>query len=371
MYHENLDITCLPNYLVEVGGIVLPTLTESPQYVQTSLAGAICLGLQSGRFMPKTQCSCLNLLLTYTSGCQASCSYCGLARNRKESNGKTFIRVKWPCYSLEEILLQESKKGHPFKRVCVSMITHAHAVDDTCYIVRRVSNSTKLPVSGLLAPTVMSGRKDLQRMRNAGMERVGIAIDGATEELFVRHRGKGVGGPHQWDLFWKTLAEAITVFGEYMAGVHLIVGLGETEEEMVNTISRAYGMGAMTHLFSFFPEAGSLLQDSPQPDLGHYRRVQMARYLINEGIIDVRDMHFSPAGQIVDFGIDIMPYVHKGEAFMTSGCPGKDGQVACNRPFGNERASEPMRNYPFLPDTQDIGIIIPQIWDGVKRNDGY
>ncbi|MCX6557124.1 MAG: hypothetical protein NTW95_06795, partial [Candidatus Aminicenantes bacterium] len=52
-----------------------------------------------------------------------------------------------------------------------------------------------------------------------------------------------------------------------------------------------------------------------------------------------------------------------GEAFMTSGCPDQDGQVACNRPFGNERASEPMRNYPFQPGPEDIERILPQIWD--------
>jgi biotin synthase len=158
----------------------------------------------------------------------------------------------------------------------------------------------------------------------------------------------------------------VEIFGAYQTGVHLIVGLGETEEDMVNAISKAYRMGALTHLFSFFPESGSLMQNNPQPPLGQYRRVQLARYLINEGIIDINDMQFSPEGQIVDFGLDIVPYIENGEAFMTSGCPGEDGQVACNRPFGNERASEPMRNYPFLPGSEDIGIILPQIWDEVK-----
>jgi biotin synthase len=138
---------------------------------------------------------------------------------------------------------------------------------------------------------------------------------------------------------------------------------------MVEVISRAYNLGAMTHLFSFFPEEGSLMQNNPQPDLGSYRRIQLARYFINEGIIDIQDFKFSPTGKIVDFGLDIMPYVQLGEAFMTSGCPDKDGKVACNRPFGNERASEPMRNYPFMPDSRDIDIILPQIWEGVADCD--
>jgi biotin synthase len=336
---------------------------ESPQFVQTSLAGAISLGLEPGRFMPKVRCTCLNLLLTYTGGCRAACSYCGLAHNRRADKSSTFIRVRWPTYPLEEILERVRGGRHPFKRVCVSMITRDHAVDDACAVISRVRESSGLPVSGLLAPTVMGGKNDLQKIRSAGADRVAIAIDAATEGLFDRHRGAGVGGPHRWDLFWAYLADSAEVFGLYKVGVHLIAGLGETEEQLVHAISRAYRMGAMTHLFSFFPEDGSLLQNRPQPPLGKYRRIQLARYLINEGIADGNPIRFSPAGQIIDFGLNIEPFIRTGEAFMTSGCPDREGRVACNRPFGNERASEPMRNYPYRPGPEDIEKILHQIWD--------
>lgn len=343
----------------------MQSVMESPQYVQTSLAGAICLGLERGRFMPRAQCTCLNLLLTYSDGCKASCSYCGLAHNRKEDSSQTFIRVKWPCYSLDEILTRMRNNDHPFKRICVSMITHNRATKDTVAIVRRLGDNTDLPVSGLLAPTVMKGKEDLQVLKEAGVERVGIAIDAAGEDLFIRHRGAGVGGPHRWSRFWDSVADAVEIYGQYMVGIHLIVGLGESEESMVRAIYRAYRMGALTHLFSFFPEVGSLMQDKPQPPLDMYRRVQIARYLINQGLIDINDITFSARGQILDYGMDITPIILEGTAFMTSGCPGADGQVACNRPFGNERASEPMRNYPFPPSDSDIDIIRKQIWIGV------
>ena len=341
----------------------MPSDRESPQFVQTSLAGAISLGLEPGRFMPNIKCTCLNLLLTYDGGCRAACSYCGLARSSRADGSKTFIRVKWPAYPLTDILERIGGGRHLFKRAGVSMITHDHALEDACAIIRQVRESVGLPVSGLLSPTVMEGKNDLQKIRSAGADRVGIAIDAATEELFARHRGAGVGGPHRWDLFWGCVADSVEVFGRYKAGVHLIAGLGETEEQMVHAISRAYRMGAMTHLFSFFPEGGSILQNRPQPPLGKYRRIQLARYLINEGITDIHNILFSHEGRIIDFGLDIELYLQKGEAFMTSGCPDQDGQVACNRPFGNERASEPMRNYPFQPGPEDIERILPQIWD--------
>jgi biotin synthase len=137
--------------------------------------------------------------------------------------------------------------------------------------------------------------------------------------------------------------------------------LGETEEQMVAFIDRANKINVATHLFSFFPESGSILESHPQPPLEQYRRIQLARYLINENIVSLDSMHFSPSGEVVDFGIEIDPYIELGLPFMTSGCPGNDGMLACNRPFGNERASEPMRNYPFLPEQEDIEIIRNQL----------
>lgn len=323
------------------------------------------MGLERGRYLKRTECTCLNLLLTYNSGCKASCSYCGLSHQRDEDAAPTFIRVKWPTYEMA-IIFEALEHRNPFKRACVSMITHARAVEDTCTIISRLRARTDLPVSGLLDPTVMH-HNDMQAIKDAGADRVGIAIDAVTPELFDRHRGHGVEGPHRWDRYWQAVEESVRVFGRYRTGVHLIVGLGETEQEMINVIDKAYKMGALTHLFSFFPEAGSLLEKTAQPPLGQYRRVQMARYLINEGIITAQDIEFGSNGEVKDFGIDIEPYINMGVPFMTSGCPDETGRVACNRPFGNERASEPMRNYPYLPDENDLAVINPQLWDGVER----
>jgi biotin synthase len=241
------------------------------------------------------------------------------------------------------------------------MVTHSRALDDACTIIHDLRENTDLPVSGLLSPTVMKGRGDLEKIRNAGADRVGIAIDAVTLELFDKHRAGGVGGPHRWEKYMQSLEDAVNVFGYYKVGVHVIVGLGETEQQTVAFIDRTNEMKVATHLFSFFPESGSILEFHPQPTLKHYRRIQLARYLINENIVSLDSMHFSPSGEIVDFGVEIDPYIELGLPFMTSGCPGNDGLLACNRPFGNERASESMRNHPFPPEQEDIEIIRNQL----------
>jgi biotin synthase len=139
------------------------------------------------------------------------------------------------------------------------------------------------------------------------------------------------------------------------------VGIDESEKDMVKVIQKANDLGAKTHLFSFFPEEGSILKDQLQPSYGNYRRIQLARYIINEGSGSYNNMKFNDNDQLIDFGIDTEEIIKNGEAFMTSGCAGSDGKVACNRPFGNERPSKPIRNFPFLPDDSDIELIKEQL----------
>ena len=337
---------------------------NSPEFVQTSTAAAMTMKLMPGKFHRGARLNALNLLLTYDDGCKAKCSYCGLSNSRViEPENKTFIRVDWPSYSVADIIQRTKEHGQHLHRVCVSMITHAKALDDMCTVMNQFRDQTDLQISGLISPTVIKDKATIEKIKAAGADMVGIAIDACTPELFDDHRGKGVTGPHKWDHYWQVLEWCADVFGRDMVGVHLIVGIGETEQEMIQTIQRADDMGAKTHLFSFFPEDGSKLKDHGQPTYGKYRRVQLARHIINEGLGKASAMKFNEAGQVVDFGVDTTEIINHGEAFMTSGCPGKDGKVACNRPFGNERPSKPIRNYPFLPEDTDIGLIKDQLAD--------
>lgn len=334
---------------------------NSPEAVQTSLAAAITLGLERGRFNEGVRLTGLNLLLTYEDGCKGSCSYCGLSRQR-EAAQKTFIRVKWPTYSLEEVLSHAKEVTGQIRRVCVGMLTHRQCLDDARMVIRRFRAETDLKISALITPTLFKEPGELAALRDAGADRMAVAVDAATPELFERHRGRGIGGPHRWEHYWRVLDWGVAVFGPGMAGVHLVVGLGETEEEMIRTIQSAHDRGSVTHLFSFFPEEGSALADWPQPPLGQYRRVQLARYLIDEGLGHLRDMRFNARGQLTDFGRPVGEIIARGVPFMTSGCPDETGTVACNRPYGNERPSERFRNFPYRPTAEEVVAIEQEIW---------
>jgi len=317
---------------------------ESPEYIQTSLAAAMALGYRPAAFRRDSYTTGLNLLVTYRDGCAARCAYCGLNRQRQvEPEKRTFIRVDWSIYPVDDIIARLNQDGDRLRRVCVGMITHRSAFDDMNTLIRDL------------------GR--LAEIREAGADMVGVAIDAATPELFDRFRGKSIRGPHRWEHYWATLEEAARVFGRYKVGVHLIVGLGETEQEMIATIQRAHDLGAHTHLFSFFPEGGTPMDDHPQPSYGQYRRVQLARYIINQERGRYERMGFNDVGQVVDFGVEIAELIQYGEPFMTSGCPGPNGRVACNRPFGNERPGRPIRNYAFPPEPEDVELVRYQLRD--------
>jgi lipoyl synthase len=336
----------------------------SPLYVQTSLAASLTLGFQPGSFHRNAKLKGLNLLLHYMEGCSGRCHFCGLSRSRREGpRGKTFIRVDWPLYPLEEIV-ERSKTKDQIHRVCISMITHPRALEDTLSIIQRFKKDTNLYISALITPTLIHEKNSLDAMKESGADRVGIAIDAATPDLFDQLRGKKVGGPHRWEHYWDMVEMAAEVFGRYYVGIHLIVGLGETEKEMVGAIQRSQDLGAHTHLFSFFPEKGSPMERFPPPPLDQYRRIQLARWIINEGLGSAGQMRFDETGKLVDFGIDVHPLIAEGEAFMTSGCPGRDGKVACNRPYGNERPSGPIRNFPFRLEAEDIEEIKKQLGMG-------
>lgn len=337
---------------------------ESPRHLRMSLAAAMTLGFKRGRFYRNARLYCINLLLTYADGCLARCAYCGLSSRRPGAyRGKSFIRVSWPTYPLAEIITRMGERKDRIHRICISMVTRKRAVPHTAYVCQRLRAAFDIPVSLLISPTMLD-RQDLIDFKAADADMIGVAIDLATPALFDQYRGRGVGGPHQWDRYWRCLSDAIDIFGEWNAGAHFMVGMGETEQEMAAAIQRVRDLGGRTHLFSFFPEPESAMAHVAPPPLAQYRRIQLARYLIDTQRARAGDFGYGPGGDIVDYGLrrdELNAIIDFGQPFRTSGCEGYNGEVACNRPFANSRPGPDMRNYPFPPGPRDIQRIRQQM----------
>jgi lipoyl synthase len=346
-----------PNYHIKTPAM------RSPEYVQMSTAAAITLGLVAGQ-MHRTACThCLNLLVTYPEGCRANCSYCGLARHREEARDyadRNFIRVDWPTARYDEVIERVKAGGDKgqFERMCISMITHPNSDEDTLVLLRKwVAEVPQVPVSILSNPTTMDYR-DLVTLREEGADIFTVALDAVTPEIFERTRGKTVDSPHTWAKYWQAIEWAAEIFGPEKFGAHLIAGMGETEQEILAVAQRIRDLGGHNHMFAFFPEQGSLMEDWPPVPRDQWRRVQLGRFVIDYAGARIEDMRFNAQGQVVDFGLEreaLEALIASGKPFRTSGCPGKsDEEVsACNRPYGDSSPSD-IRSFPFAPHAADV-----------------
>jgi biotin synthase len=124
-------------------------------------------------------------------------------------------------------------------------------------------------------------------------------------------------------------------------------------------------------MFAFFPERGSLMDHLPPVPRPQWRRVQLARYLIDYRNHRLERMRFDHDGQLADFGLpqdELDAVIDTGVAFRTSGCPGKEAAdvSACDRPYGDSPVRD-IASYPFKLNRQDIRKVRSQLRRGLPK----
>lgn len=337
----------------------------SPDFVRISVAAAIELGLTPGR-INGCSCNCINLLQNYPQGCAANCSYCGLARERPGlAEDNSFIRVDWPLYETDLVVekIAEKESRDTVGRVCIAQVQDHRATDDLIDMACRVHKASPMvPISALVTATLLS-EDDLFRIKDSGVDIIGVGLDAVTEDLFLRTRGRLAKGPHRWDQHWEIVRAARRIYGPMKVNCHLIVGLGETDEEMFDMIYQLKEEQIAGYLFSFNPEPGTEMQDVPRAPLKRWRRIQFVKNLIEEYDLKRNALEFSTEGELVRIDYPQDPArlaLENGTAFMTNGCPDRQGVMACNRPYGSYRPGEDFRDYPFLPDRDELKKIKAQ-----------
>lgn len=330
--------------------------TLIPQSIRVSLGTAIVLSLTHGKInaAPTTA-----YLMTYHEGkCTANCSFCPQARESK-SNTILLSRVTWPAFPTEDVIsaLANAVAQKKIKRICVQALNYPRVFSDLEAIVKRIKNQITVAISVSCQP---KNRKDIETLKIAGTDRIGIALDAATQEVFDKVKGKTVDNWYNWEKQFELFSLAQSVFGKYNVSTHIIVGLGETEKEAVEIIQHCVDLRVLPALFAFTPIRGTVMEHKLPPNLESYRRIQLARHLISMRKITVENISFNGRSEITSFGLP-MEYLKQiiatGVAFHTSGCPD------CNRPYYNERPSGPIYNYPKKLKQEEIKKI--------KLNLGY
>jgi biotin synthase len=331
----------------------------SPDWVRISGASAIALRFRSGRFSRDFAFGGINLLLSYDDGCRSDCSYCGLARTRPGAyEDKSFIRVEWPLVETDELVARLARNEASLTRLCISMVTHPFAYRDTCDITERIRAQVRTPLSILVAPPTLN-RQRLERFKGLGVDMIGFGIDAVTEDLFRRHRTEvpAGGAGLRWDQYWEIVGHARDVFGPWKVNCHTLVGLGETDRDLVDMFLRLREREIWAYLFCFNPEPDSRLADHPKSPLRRWRRIQLVKHLVETEGWDAEHFELDAQGALRAIRGDetvVARAVDSGVPFMTNGCPGDSGEPGCTRPYGSYRPSEPFRDFPFAPDPDDI-----------------
>ncbi len=327
---------------------------DLPHQIRVSLGTAIVLGLLYGKLDAEPTTA---YLMTYKIGkCTANCGFCPQARD-SQSKAEMLSRISWPTFSSADILtaLGKSAKDRKIKRVCIQALNYPGVFLHLQALARGIKEHADIPVSVSCQPLIM---ENIQLLAEAGVNRIGIALDASTKSLFSRVKGSDAGGYYSWDNQISQLKEAVRVFGKGNVSTHLIVGLGETEKEAVQIIQECVDMDVLPALFAFTPVRGTTLEKRPPPLVEKYRRIQLARYLIVKKSVTCKDMRFDDEGKIASFGLDsaeLNRIIESGTPFQTSGCPD------CNRPFYNEKPSGPIYNYPKKLSAHEIELIKQQL----------
>jgi biotin synthase len=272
--------------------------------------------------------------------CAGACLFCAQARD-SSADPKFLSRVVWPAFDLDTVLDRLKSTGEArrtgdvrrtgeIRRICIQTLWDAALMPHLVETVARMRSVTDVPISICMNPTDPSW---LPKLKAAGVDRVGIGLDCATEETFER-----IKPGFNWQQYHQFLDKIVEVFGT--GSVHLIVGLGDSDAALVRKMQEARDHRCYVALFAFTPVRGARLDREP-PDPGRYRALQLARHLVISGRARYEDMTFEDE-RLTGLGVDptaIERALETGTAFRTSGCPD------CNRPLYNERPGGPMYNY--------------------------
>lgn len=264
--------------------------------------------------------------------CRNNCQFCAQSRD-SAAREDLLSRVTWPELPENEAALAIGaafQAGH-LKRACLQVVHNEASWSSSVDALESLTQTSAIPVCISSAiDTIEQARELVSR----GADRICIALDAATKDIFDQVKAG------KWQQRWELLRQ---VAGEMpgRANTHLIVGLGETEEEMIRALSQCMNQGITVGLFAFTPVRGTAWADRQPPSIGQYRRIQIAHFLLGKGYSSTVFQYRN--GILTGINISVNELINMlidGTAFETSGCPD------CNRPYYNERPGRIMYNYP-------------------------
>ena len=310
--------------------------------IKVSIGTAIELGIQNGSLdiIPTTA------YLMIGDKCDNKCAFCSQSIESTARKDK-LSRVIWPEID-EDILIKSlvDYKNTNIKRICLQVMGNSEAVNLAKDFTKKLIKSVNMPIS---VSAKVESEKDIEELLGLGIEKIGLAIDGANDSVYSSVKGGD---------FTKRV-DFIKKMGKSFPGrisTHIIVGLGESHEDIFNLYGDMLKNNITVSLFAFTPVKGTKLEKLNQPLVQDYRRVQLMTYLIKKGYTKE---HFNFVNEeltgINNIDDETKKEIHKGQPFEISGC--KD----CNRPYYNERPGKTIYNYSRKLDEIESEIALLEL----------
>lgn len=253
--------------------------------------------------------------------CVFDCHFCSHAKSSNTEN-KFLSRIIWKEISVNE--LQKLANIKELKRVCLQVVSYPGYREDLLNVLEYIKNfKVSISVRAL-------NFNEVKMYFDKGVDSVGISVDVVNPELFRKIRGGD---------YFKTISLIKESSERYPWKIttHVIVGMGETDKELVEFFYEMKKYKVNVALFALTPIEGTKFENSMPPSKERYRKIQLARYLIFEKDVPFKVFNFNNTGKLENIIYEYSEGL--GKAFLTSGC------TFCTRPFYNENPGDEPFNY--------------------------
>ena len=305
-----------------------------------SYGTAVMMGMKTGNQLVNPTCA----YLLWDRGCKGACSFCHRANGNLSS--KKLSRITWPEYKINDIIDKLNSQKNLFERLCIQTSYNPDMYNELREIIK-----TFLKLDLRLSMTLSPSQADFAlEMIETGVEHIGIGLDAASEDTYLRHKKKC------WKSDFKALNQLIDKAGSKIE-VHMIFGLGDSEETFIKCMEKLTKSGGQISLFALVPVNGGT-----RPSIDSYRKVQAIRYLLQKQAITANDCFFENG---ILKGLqyqkaDFINMLDNGTAFQTSGCK------KCNRPFYNEVPGKEFYNYPRPLTNEEFQQALSDVCNGIR-----
>jgi biotin synthase-related radical SAM superfamily protein len=266
----------------------------SPVKIQHTGKGTAVLQLDGQRitgFLETIALHCpRQAYLTVTSGCVYRCRYCevpAVSAGRK---------------TREDIRALVESVADDIDAIAITSGVFTSIREEEDYVVSVVQSLPDLGVP--IGVSIFPGENTAQRLYDAGVAEVKFNLETATRDLFsVMCPGL------DRDAVWRALARSVAVFGKGHVFSNIIVGLGESDEDLEKCIRKLCAIGVIPVIRPLTP-AGELSK-YPRPPA--------------ERLIHIQSFH---ARALREVGLD--PRAARTMCVKCTGCdlvPGRDGPL--------------------------------------------